>query len=93
MQTTVKNEASGFTLADLAAMAAESKVLAEDAMETGKRKAKRALRKGREIAEDYLEDASYYVRHHPWQSICIAIGVGAFAGVLVDLACRRLSKP
>ena len=92
MQTaTVENDKStGFTLADLAARAAEGKELVEDAMEIGMRKAQRAIRKGRETGEDCLDDTAHYIKHHPWQSVGIAAGVGAFAGLLFGWTCTRL---
>jgi ElaB/YqjD/DUF883 family membrane-anchored ribosome-binding protein len=56
--------------------------LVGDAVEDGKRKARRALKRSYVAAEDCLEDTTYYIRHHPWQSVSIALGVGAGVGVL-----------
>ncbi len=83
---------TGFTLADLAARAAEGKELVEDAMEIGMRKAQRAMRKGRETGEDYLDETTHYIKHHPWQSVGIAVGVGAFVGLLFGWTCTRACK-
>lgn len=94
MQTAIvgNGENTGVNLAHLAAKAAESKEIAEDLLEIGKRRVERAIRKGRERGEDYLEDASYYVRHHPWQSVGVAVTVGAFAGLLFGLVCFRTTR-
>jgi ElaB/YqjD/DUF883 family membrane-anchored ribosome-binding protein len=90
---TVENEKStAFTLAHLSARATEAKVLAEDLVEIGKRKALRGIRKGREAGEDYLEDTTHYIKHHPWQSVGIAAGIGAFVGLLFGLTCSRACK-
>jgi ElaB/YqjD/DUF883 family membrane-anchored ribosome-binding protein len=94
MQTaTVENGTStGIKSAHLAAKAAEGKMLAEDFAEIGKRKAQRMIRRGREAGEDYLDETTHYVKHHPWQSIGIAAGVGAFVGLLFGWTCSRACK-
>jgi ElaB/YqjD/DUF883 family membrane-anchored ribosome-binding protein len=78
--------------AHLAARAAEGKMLAEDFAEIGKRKAQRMIRRGREAGEDYLEEKTHYVKHHPWQSVGIAAGVGVIVGVLFGWTCSRAYK-
>jgi ElaB/YqjD/DUF883 family membrane-anchored ribosome-binding protein len=93
METAVENDKStAFTLAHLSARAAEGKMLAEDLVEIGKRKTQRAIRKGREAGEDYLDDTTHYIKHHPWQSVGIAVGIGAFVGLLFGLTCSRACK-
>lgn len=97
MQTaTVENGTStGINFAHLAARAAEGKMLAEDFAEfaeIGKRKAQRMIRRGREAGEDYLDETTHYVKHHPWQSVGIAAGVGAFVGLLFGWICSRACK-
>ena len=90
METTVRNgKHTAVRLGHLAAKAAEGKILAEDLMEVGKRKAQRMLRKGREAGEDYLDDSTYYIKHHPWQSIGVALGVGLTLGFLSGFLSRR----
>ena len=85
-----KNTESKF--AHLAAKATEGKMLAEDFAEIGKRKAQRMIRRGREASEDCLDETTHYVKHHPWQSVGIAAGTGAFVGVLFGWTCARVCK-
>jgi ElaB/YqjD/DUF883 family membrane-anchored ribosome-binding protein len=88
--TTVANgKNTGIKLAHLAAKAAEGKVIAEDLVEIGKRKAQRLLRHGVEAGEDYLDDTTHYIKHHPWQSIGAALGVGLTLGFLGGFLARR----
>lgn len=87
---TVSNgKSAGLKLAHLAAKAAEGKVLAEDLVEIGKRKAQRMIRRGYEVGEDYLDDTRHYVKHHPWQSVGIALGVGLTLGFVGGFLSRR----
>lgn len=88
--TTVANgKNTGIKLAHLAAKAAEGRVIAEDLVEIGKRKAQRMLRHGVEAGEDYLDDTTHYIKHHPWQSIGTALGVGLTLGFLGGFLVRR----
>jgi len=91
MQTATVEEGKGatFKLAELTAKAAEGKILAEDLLEVGKRKAQRMIRKGYETGEDYLDDTTHYIKHHPWQSIGMALGVGLTLGLVGGLFSRR----
>jgi ElaB/YqjD/DUF883 family membrane-anchored ribosome-binding protein len=86
-----KNTGSKF--AHLAAKAAEGKMLYEDLTEIGKRRAQRLIRRGREAGEDYLDETTQYVKHHPWHSVAIAAGVGVlpdwfWAGPVLEPANR-----
>lgn len=63
---TVENgKNTGIKLAHLAAKAAEGKVIAEDLVDIGKRKAQRFVRQGYEIGEDYLDESRRYIKHNP----------------------------
>ena len=87
---TVENgKHTGIKLGHLAAKAAEGKIIAEDLVEIGKRKAQRMIRKGYEAGEDYLDDTTHYIKHHPWQSIGLALGVGLTLGFLSGFLGRR----
>jgi len=87
---TVENGGNtGIKLAHLAAKAAEERILAEDLVEIGKRKAQRLVRRGYEAGEDYLDESKRYIKHHPWPSVGVALGVGLSFGFLVGLLTRR----
>lgn len=60
----------------------KAKVLVEDAIEDGKRKAQRMMKRGYYLAEDCVDETTHYIKHHPWQSVGIALGVGAGTGIL-----------
>jgi ElaB/YqjD/DUF883 family membrane-anchored ribosome-binding protein len=79
----------GITLANLTARAAEGKLFAEDLVETGKRKAQRMVKRGYEAGEDYLDESKRYIKHHPWQSVGVALGVGLSLGFLGGFLSRR----
>src|SRR5256885_13050497 len=81
--TTVENgKSTGIKLAHLAAKAAEGKMIAEDLVELGKRKAQRLVRDGYEMGEDYIDDGRRYIKHNPWQSVGTALGGGIALGFL-----------
>lgn len=80
---------TGLKLAHLAAKAAEGKIIAEDMLEIGKRKAERLVRRGYEVGEDYVDETRRYVKHHPWQSVGLALGVGLTLGFLGGFLTRR----
>lgn len=92
MQTTTavaNGKNTGFKLGQLAAKAAEGRVLAEDLVDIGKRKAQRMVRRGREAGEDYLDETKHYIKHHPWHSVGVALGVGLTIGFLGGFLSRR----
>ena len=88
--TTVQNgRSTPLNLAHLAAKAAEGKILAEDLVDIGKRKAQRIVRKGFETGEDYLDESKRFIKHNPWKSVGVALGVGLTLGFLSGLFSRR----
>jgi len=88
--TTVANgKSAGFKLADLTAKAAEGRMMAEDLVEIGKRKAQRMIRHGYETGEDYLDESTRYIKHHPWQTVGAALAVGLSLGFLGGFLGRR----
>jgi len=88
--TTVQNgKATAFNLAHLTAKAAGGKMLAEDLVELGRRKAQRIVRKGYEAGEDYLDESKRYIKHNPWGSVGVALGVGLTLGFVSGLLSRR----
>jgi ElaB/YqjD/DUF883 family membrane-anchored ribosome-binding protein len=79
----------GLKLAHLAAKAVGGKIIAEDMLEIGRRKAERLVRRGYEAGEDYLDETRHYVKHHPWQSVGLALGVGLTLGFLGGFLSKR----
>ena len=87
---TVENgKSTGTKLAHLAAKATEGKILAEDLVDIGKRKAQRMIRRGYAAGEDYLDDTTYYIKRNPWQSLGVALAVGLSLGFLGGFLSRR----
>jgi ElaB/YqjD/DUF883 family membrane-anchored ribosome-binding protein len=80
---------TGIKLAHLAAKAAEGKMIAEDLVDIGKRKAQKIVRQGYEMGEDYIDESRRYIKHNPWQSVGIALGVGVALGFIAGLLSRR----
>ena len=91
MQTaTIENgRSTAVKLAHLAAKASEGKVLAEDLVDFGKRKAQRMIKRSYAAGEDYLEDTTHYIKRHPWQSLGVALGVGISLGFLGGFISKR----
>ncbi len=88
--STVENgKSAGFKLGHLAAKAAEGKIIAEDLVDIGKRKAQRIIRHGYETGEDYVDETRRYIKHNPWQSVGIALGVGLTLGFLGGFLAKR----
>jgi len=88
--TTIANgKAAAIKLAHLTAKAVEGKILAEDLVEIGKRKAQRLVRKGYETGEDYVDESKRYIKHNPWKSVSVALGVGLSLGFLSGFIARR----
>jgi ElaB/YqjD/DUF883 family membrane-anchored ribosome-binding protein len=91
METTTVENGKGAVakLAHLTSKAAEGKILAEDLVEIGKRRAQRLVRKGYEAGEDYLDESKRYIKHNPWQAVGAALGVGLVLGFLGGFLSRR----
>lgn len=87
--TVEDGKSTGIKLAHLAAKAAEGKVIAEDLVDVGKRKAQRLVRQGYEIGEDYIDESRRYIKRNPWQSVGVALGVGLLLGFVAGALTRR----
>lgn len=88
--TTVENgKSTAVKLAHLAAKAAGGKMIAEDLVEIGKRKAQRLVRDGYEMGEDYIDETRRYIKHNPWQSVGTALGIGLLLGFVAGILGRR----
>lgn len=84
---------AAMNLAHLTHEVSKAKVLIDDVLEDSKRKAQRMVKRGFVAAEDCVEDTTYFIKRHPWQSVGTALGVGAVAGVLAGwLTTRSFAK-
>lgn len=91
MESKAVENATGaaINLAHLTHEVSKARVLIDDVLEDGKRKAERMVKRGVVAAEDYLEDTTYFIKRHPWQSVGAALGVGAAIGVLAGWLTTR----
>jgi ElaB/YqjD/DUF883 family membrane-anchored ribosome-binding protein len=87
--TVEDGKSAGIKLAHIAAKAAEGKVIAEDLVDIGKRKAQRLVRQGYELSEDYIDESRRYIKRNPWQSVGVALGVGLALGFVAGILTRR----
>jgi ElaB/YqjD/DUF883 family membrane-anchored ribosome-binding protein len=78
----VENVTDAINLAHLTHEVSKAKVLIDDVLEDGKRKAERLVKRSFVAAEECVEDTTYFIKRHPWQSVGAALGVGAAVGVL-----------
>jgi ElaB/YqjD/DUF883 family membrane-anchored ribosome-binding protein len=89
---TIENGAdAAINLAHLSHEVARAKTLLDDAIDDGKRKAQRVAKRGYAMAEDYVEDTTYYIKRHPWESVGFSLGVGTMLGMLCGWYCARMS--
>ena len=83
---------SAVKLAHLSHEVSKAKAIVNDVIEDGKREALRTVKRAYVAAEDRLEDTTYYIKRHPWQSVGIAAGVGAGVGLFAGWVCSRACK-
>ena len=84
---------TAINLAHLTHQVAKAKVLIDDVVDDGKRKVERTAKRGIVAMEDCIEDTTYFIKRHPWQSVGTALGLGTamglFVGWLTSRACAR----
>lgn len=68
------------------------KVKMAQAVDDGVEAARRAVRRGRNAAEDVIDDTAYAIKHEPLKSVAITFGVGVGLGVVIGWLLRRDSK-
>jgi ElaB/YqjD/DUF883 family membrane-anchored ribosome-binding protein len=76
-------------LAHLKHEVTKAKVLIDDVLEDSKRKAARMMKRGVVAAEEYVEDTTYAIKRHPWQSVGAAFGLGTGLGILTGWLMMR----
>lgn len=81
---------AAINLAHLTHQVAKAKVLIDDVIDDGKRKVERTAKRGFVAVEDCVEDTTYFIKRHPWQSVGTALGLGAGIGLLVGWLTSRV---
>ena len=76
-------------LAHLSNQVAKAKLLIEDSISDGKHKVERTVKRGFVAVEDCIEDTTYFIKRHPWESVGAAVGVGAIVGLFAGWLTRR----
>ena len=80
-------------LAHLTHQVAKAKVLIDDVIDDGKHNVERTVKRGFVAVEDCVEDTTYFIKRHPWQSVGSALGLGAGIGLLLGwLTSRRFAR-
>ena len=69
-----------------------SRAAISQTLEEGRISAERLLRRGRDTAEGYLDDATYQVKRNPGTAVALAFGAGAIAGALFGLVAPQVAK-
>lgn len=94
-----KTTDAAFQLGDLTHEVSKAGIFVNGVIDDGKRKAQRTAKRAVVAAEEYVEETTYYIKRHPWQSVGLATGVGVAAGLLAswmlasaDRACARNGK-
>ncbi len=65
---TIENGAdAAMNLAHLSHEVAKAKTLLDDAIDEGKRKEQCVAKRSYAMAEDCIEDTTYYIKRHPWE--------------------------
>jgi len=75
--------------AHLGHQVAKAKVLIDDVIDDGKHKVERSVKRGFVAVEDCIEDTRHLIKRHPWESVGVAVGVGAIFGLLAGWLTRR----
>lgn len=70
----------------------EARTLVNDVLEDGKRKAQRTAKRAAIAAEDCVEDTTYFIKRHPWQSVSVAAGFGVGVGLLAGWLLTRATR-
>ena len=76
-------------LPDLSGQVAKAKTLVNDVIEDGKHKMGRTFKRAIIATEECIEDTTYFIKRHPWQSVGTAVGIGAIVGLFAGWQVSR----
>lgn len=76
-------------LAQMGAEAARIKDRVSNAVEDKYDAAKRAVRRGKYVAEDLIDETSYRIKRDPLSSVAVTFGVGVGLGVVIGWLVSR----
>jgi ElaB/YqjD/DUF883 family membrane-anchored ribosome-binding protein len=77
------------SLDDILREVSRIKSIVTDAVEDGVQSALRAVKQGRDAAQDVVHDARYAIKRNPFQAAGILFGAGVLIGSLVTLITVR----
>ena len=60
-----------------------------DAVDNGIVAARRAVKQGRRVAEDLVDDAEYRVKHRPFSALGVTFGIGMGLGAAIGVLLAR----
>lgn len=75
--------------AQLGAELGRMKGVVADTFEDGINAAKSAVKKGRRVAEDLVDDAEYQVKRHPMNALGVTFGIGLGLGAVIGFLLTR----
>jgi ElaB/YqjD/DUF883 family membrane-anchored ribosome-binding protein len=77
------------TVEDIFREVSHIKAVVTEAVDEGVKSALRAIKQGRDAAEDAVHDARYAIKRNPIQAAGILFAVGIVVGSLITLSVRR----
>ena len=80
---------AAINLAHLTHQVTKAKTLVNDVIDDGKHQVERAVKRGRVAVENCVEDTTYFIKRHPWESVGVAVGVGTIVGLIVGWVTGR----
>lgn len=76
-------------LPDLTEQVTKAKAIVNDVIGDGKHKVERTFKRGIIATEECIEDTTYFIKRHPWQSVGTAVGIGAVVGLFAGWQASR----
>jgi ElaB/YqjD/DUF883 family membrane-anchored ribosome-binding protein len=64
----------------------------ENAVDEAALDAERIAKRGKHIAEDAIDDTTYFIKKNPWRSVGYAVGAGLGVGLLIGMLVNRPGK-